>query len=145
MGVIIAVTIWPNGAAFVVIPERYPHQGAQSSRLTVPPARNPATLEDGGMGSQVARSVPEKLLGLLNAFSHDGSAHSLSELARPDPRGARDPSLAGDGDAGAGRVVGEGTSVVGGIPWNQAGGVGCGAPGPSGNTISCWPKRRRSW
>ena len=26
--------------------------------------------------------MPEKLLGLLDAFSHDGSAHSLSELAR---------------------------------------------------------------
>ena len=40
------------------------------------------------MGSQATpglpekRSVPKKLLGLLDAFSHDGSAHSLSELAR---------------------------------------------------------------
>src|ERR1700693_5887934 len=67
MGVIIAVTIWPNGAAFVVIPERYPQPGAQSRRLTAPPARNPATAEDGGMGSQVAPSVPKKLLGLLDA------------------------------------------------------------------------------
>src|SRR5580704_10219095 len=77
MGVIIAVTIWPNGAAFVVIPERYPQPGAQSRRLTAPPARNPATAEDGGVGSQAGRSVPEELLGLLDAFSHDGSAHSL--------------------------------------------------------------------
>jgi hypothetical protein len=45
MGVIIAVIIWPNGAGFVVIPERYPLQGAQSSRLTVATTRNPATLE----------------------------------------------------------------------------------------------------
>jgi DNA-binding IclR family transcriptional regulator len=30
----------------------------------------------------MARSVPEKLLGLLDAFSHEYSAHSLSELAR---------------------------------------------------------------
>jgi hypothetical protein len=43
MGVIIAVIIWPNGAEFVVIPERYPHEGAQSSRLTVAATRNPAT------------------------------------------------------------------------------------------------------
>ena len=34
------------------------------------------------MDSRPARSVPEKLLGLLDAFSHDCSAHSLSELAR---------------------------------------------------------------
>src|SRR5438477_6598717 len=43
MGVIIAVTIEPNGAGFVVIPERYPLQGARSSRLTVARTRNPAT------------------------------------------------------------------------------------------------------
>ena len=47
MGVIIAVIIWPNGAEFVVIPERYPHGGAQSSRLTAAAARNPATPGDG--------------------------------------------------------------------------------------------------
>jgi hypothetical protein len=43
MGVIIAVTIEPNGAEFVVIPERYPLQGARSRRLTVATTRNPAT------------------------------------------------------------------------------------------------------
>src|ERR1700741_303890 len=42
MGVIIAVIIWPNGAGFVVIPERYPLQGARSSRLTAAEARNAA-------------------------------------------------------------------------------------------------------
>src|ERR1700693_2986910 len=82
MGVIIAVTIWPNGTAFVVIPERYPQPGAQSRRLTARPARNPATAEDGGVGSQAGRSAPATLLGLLDAFSYDASAHSLSELAR---------------------------------------------------------------
>jgi DNA-binding IclR family transcriptional regulator len=30
----------------------------------------------------MSRSVPEKLLGLLDAFSHETSVHSLSELAR---------------------------------------------------------------
>jgi predicted transcriptional regulator len=30
----------------------------------------------------MSRSVPEKLLGLLDAFSRERSAHSLSELAR---------------------------------------------------------------
>src|SRR5260370_38170559 len=39
MGVIIAVIIWPNGAVIVVIPERYPQQGAQSSRHTITAAR----------------------------------------------------------------------------------------------------------
>src|SRR5689334_19135940 len=43
MGVIIAVIIWPNGAEFVVIPERYPQEGAQSSRLTAATARNTAS------------------------------------------------------------------------------------------------------
>src|SRR3954447_23515 len=43
MGVIIAVTIWPKGAGFVVIPERYPLPGALSRRLTVGLVRNPAT------------------------------------------------------------------------------------------------------
>ncbi len=58
MGVIIAVIIWPNGAEFVVIPERYPLQGAQSSRLTVATARNPATLEGGiRLGSGRGRGV----------------------------------------------------------------------------------------
>ena len=58
MGVIIAVTMEPNGAEFVVIPERYPHEGAQSSRLTVAATRNPATLEDGHGrgGAPVARA-----------------------------------------------------------------------------------------
>src|SRR5438034_9262180 len=67
MGVIIAVTIDPNGgvwggsgfrppglalygAEFVVIPERYPLRGARSSRLTVAATRNPATLAPGPWG-----------------------------------------------------------------------------------------------
>src|SRR5689334_9201665 len=45
MGVIIAVIIWPNGAEFVVIPERYPQEGGQSSRLTAATTRNPARQE----------------------------------------------------------------------------------------------------
>src|ERR1044071_3863772 len=45
MGVIIAVTMWPKGAEVVVIPERYPLQGARSSRLTAATTRNPATLK----------------------------------------------------------------------------------------------------
>lgn len=57
MGVIIAVTMEPNGAEFVVIPERYPLQGAQSSRLTVATTRNPATLEGIRLGSGWGRGV----------------------------------------------------------------------------------------
>jgi len=49
--VIIAVIIWPKGAAGVVIPERYPQRGAQSSRLTVAPLRNPATRGGIAVGS----------------------------------------------------------------------------------------------
>jgi hypothetical protein len=58
MGVIIAVIIWPNGAEFVVIPERYPPRGAQSSRLTVAAARNPARLEDGDGWRAGSRGIP---------------------------------------------------------------------------------------
>src|SRR5579863_3012255 len=50
MGVIIAVTMRPNGALVVVIPERYPQPGARSRRLTAWPARNPARLEAQGSG-----------------------------------------------------------------------------------------------
>ena len=70
MGVIIAVTIWPNGALVVVIPERYPQPGARSSRLTAQRREIPPGRKQSAMGSQVARSGPEKLLGLLDAFSH---------------------------------------------------------------------------
>src|ERR1700730_1689140 len=63
MGVIIAVIIWPNGAGFVVIPERYPQEGAQSSRLTVAATRNPATLEDGdGRGWRAgSQGIPSRV------------------------------------------------------------------------------------
>src|ERR1700691_5000859 len=57
MGVIIAVTICPNGALVVVIPERYPQPGAQSSRHTVTPAGNPARARFGaGLAGPCAAS-----------------------------------------------------------------------------------------
>src|ERR1700750_2937311 len=64
MGVIIAVTIEPNGAGFVVIPERYPLQGARSSRLTVARTRNPATGRPCTKRLTWARGYPRQPLSL---------------------------------------------------------------------------------
>ena len=50
--VIIAVIIGPNGARFVVIRERYPQPGAQSSRLTVTCTGNPASIRAAPAGPE---------------------------------------------------------------------------------------------
>src|ERR1700728_2073125 len=69
MGVIIAVTIWPNGAVIVVIPERYPQPGAPSSRHAAPLGRNPASrsadAQDGLDGDVRAGGVARRALRAL--------------------------------------------------------------------------------
>src|SRR5205809_2864341 len=111
MGVIIAVIICPNGgvwggrpprlavngAGFVVIPERYPQEGAQSSRLTVAQTRNPAT-HGPGLWGQGVRGV-----------WGDGS---------PQERG--DP---GGSPPGVSTAAGSGVPTPAAFTWSSSGGT----------------------
>src|SRR5882757_3766763 len=115
MGVIIAVIIWPNGAGFVVIPERYPQEGAQSSRLTVARTRNPATpwpriLGPGGQGG-LGGQVPPGPGGPRGVAPRGKHRHGLGGthvsrfhlvIVRRDRSVTRWAARAGDGASGPG-------------------------------------------
>src|SRR5215470_13563342 len=103
MGVIIAVTICPNGgvwggrppglalygAAFVVIPERYPQEGARSSRLTAATARNPATPDDGPGVRPGARDAARP----GRAGTRSGVGANAAAAGESGPGAVREPAV----------------------------------------------------